>query len=111
MANKAWIGVDLDGTLAYYDGNYEPDKIGSPIIPMLNHIKNLINTGQTVKIFTARVCSLNSEEDREKATTAIKAWCKKYIGQELEITSEKDWYMIEYYDDRAVRVNYNEGTF
>lgn len=111
MANKAWIGVDLDGTLAEYNGWEGPEHIGPPVPKMLQHIKNLISLGWCVKIFTARVCSQLSEEEINTAKKAIEEWCTEYIGQKLEITSEKDFYMVEYYDDRAIKVNYNEGTF
>ena len=33
--DKSWIGVDLDGTLAYYDGWVSDDHVGDPIEPML----------------------------------------------------------------------------
>lgn len=32
---KGWIGVDLDGTLAEYDGWKGPDEIGAPVEPMV----------------------------------------------------------------------------
>ena len=111
MANKAWIGVDLDGTLAYYDGWKGPDSIGAPIPNMVEKVKQLLTLGWCVKIFTARVCSKHSEEEISEAIKAIEEWCLKHIGQKLEITSEKDFMMVEYYDDRAIQVKYNEGTF
>ena len=107
--NNGWVGVDLDGTLARYDGWKGPRHIGEPIIPMVNKVKQLIATGITVKIFTARVCSAQPEEELAVAKQAIAEWTKTYIGRELEATAEKDWNMIEYYDDRAVRVTYNSG--
>ena len=107
--NNGWVGVDLDGTLAKYDGWKGAGHIGEPIQPIVNLVKNLIQTGANVKIFTARVCSAQSEEDIITAKKAIAEWTLKHIGKELEATAEKDWNMIEYYDDRAVRVIYNSG--
>lgn len=107
--NNGWVGVDLDGTLAKYDGWKGPDYIGEPIQPMVEKVKQLLATGVTVKIFTARVCSTQPKEELEIARKTIVEWTKQHIGKELEATAEKDWNMIEYYDDRAVRVNYNTG--
>lgn len=52
---EGWIGFDLDGTLAKYDGWNGIDHIGEPIEPMVSLIKVLHAEGKTVKILTARV--------------------------------------------------------
>ena len=109
MISKGWIGFDLDGTLAIYTCWQGPTHIGEPIQPMVDKVKQLLAIGTEVRIFTARVCSQTSEEEKAQAIEAINKWCVKYIGQKLPITSEKDWNMIEYYDDRAVSVDYNTG--
>jgi hypothetical protein len=119
MTESGWIGVDLDGTLAEYHGWNGENNIGSPIPLMIERVKNWIANGITVKIFTARVCingaySLESKKfadtkfsnDQEKM---IKEWCKKYIGQELEVTNKKDFSMIELWDDRCRQVIMNTG--
>jgi len=49
-----WIGVDLDQTLAFYDEWRGVDHIGEPIPNMLEMVKGLLESGETVKIFTAR---------------------------------------------------------
>ena len=51
---KGWFGVDLDGTLAFYDG-YKGEVIGAPIPKMIDRVKRWISKGRTVKIMTARV--------------------------------------------------------
>ena len=107
--NNGWVGVDLDGTLAKYDGWKGPAHIGAPIKPMVEKVKQLLTTGITVKIFTARVCSAQPKEELKIARKTIAEWTKQHIGRELEATAEKDWNMIEYYDDRAIRVAYNSG--
>lgn len=106
---KGWVGFDLDGTLACYTGWQGPDKIGEPIQPMLTLVKDLIAKGTKVKIITARVCSKNTPEFIELAKEAIEEWCLKYIGKKLPVTAEKDFAMIEFYDDRAITVEYNTG--
>ncbi len=104
---KGWYGVDLDGTLAYYkcwQGNHS---IGEPVPRMLERVLKWLAEGRDVRIFTARVSSNNPH--REEAMAAIKAWCIKYIGRELPMTAEKDFGMIELWDDRCVQVIPNEG--
>ncbi len=34
-SNSGWIGVDLDGTLAHYEGWNGANHIGEPLAPML----------------------------------------------------------------------------
>jgi len=111
--NSGWIGVDLDGTLARYDGWKGVDHIGEPITPMTVRVKEWLEDGKTVKIFTARVAGHGmvdlSTGKPVDAITPIKQWCKKHIGQELEVTNVKDFGLIELWDDRAVRVEMNTG--
>ena len=100
----SWIGVDLDGTLAHYEGFGDGKSIGEPIPRMLLRVKGWLNQGKKVKIFTARV-SYNNEKQKK----LIKKWSLKHIGQELEVTCFKDFGMIELWDDRAIRVEKNTG--
>lgn len=97
-----WIGVDLDGTLARYDGWIGPDHIGEPIPIMLERVKQWIADGIIVKIFTAR-CGIPEQ------VAPIAAWLEKYGIGGLEITNVKDFSMMELWDDRAVRVVTNTG--
>lgn len=99
-----WIGVNLDGTLAYYDPSisYNPGYIGDPIPKMLERVKKWISEGRKVKIFTARCCV------REHIPPIIEYLEKHGIGG-LEITNIKDYNMIELWDDRCVQVKKNTG--
>ena len=57
MAEKQKRGhilVDLDGTLAIYNGYVGPTHIGEPVPKMLERVKSWLADGKTVKIFTAR---------------------------------------------------------
>lgn len=108
MTNKGWIGVDLDGTLAYYDEWKGSTHIGEPIPAMVRRIKRWLSKGITVKICTARACGRNRKE-LAAVTKAVKAYCKKHIGVELEVTNEKDYGMIELWDDQCVQVIPNTG--
>lgn len=107
-----WIGVDLDGTLAHYDHWRGPTHIGEPIPPMVARVKAWLKAGIEVRIFTARVSTDHTEaRDAEAALArqAIFEWSLQHIGTLLPSTSEKDYGMIELWDDRAIRVEKNTG--
>ena len=99
---EIWTGVDLDGTLAFYDRSSSSDRIGDPVPAMLKLVKKMINHGIRVKIFTARA------QDPEQLPI-IRKWLKKNNLPELEITNVKDYYMQRLYDDRCIQVEQNTG--
>lgn len=105
--SDGWIGFDLDGTLAKYNGWQGEEHIGKPVIPMLNLLIGYLLNSRKVKIFTARVSSMNP--NREEARKAIERWCIIHIGQVIPITSEKDFEMLDLYDDRCHHVEANTG--
>jgi hypothetical protein len=102
-----WIGVDLDGTLAVYDNYLGTSQIGEPVPLMLERVKNWLNRGINVKIFTARASLKNPT--RQEDIFKIKEWCIRHIGIELEVTAEKDYGMIQLWDDRCIQVVTNTG--
>ena len=108
QASKEWIGVDLDGTLAQYDGYKGPGVIGEPVPKMLARVKDMLAAGKNVKIFTARVAF--NKTGSPIAREAIKRWTKKHFGAPLEAVSEKDPDMTELLDDRATQVVRNQGV-
>lgn len=99
---EAWIGVDLDGTLARYTGWKGATKIGTPIPRMVRRIRRWVSHGKKVKIFTARA-------DDERSVNAIKKWLKDNELPDLEVTNLKDQHCIQFWDDRAVSVEKNTG--
>lgn len=105
---SGWIGVDLDGTLAHYDeGSLRGiEHIGPPIPAMLKRVQHWLQTGQEVRIFTARATGI----DQERACHAIRVWCALHIGRVLPITATKDFACIQIWDDRAVQVLPNTGV-
>ena len=105
---NGWIGVDLDGTLAEYKQWQGASNIGKPIPLMLKRVKQWMAEGKDVKIFTARVSSNNPV--KEESIMAIHKWCIEHIGQTLPVTAEKDYGMIELWDDRCVQVIPNTGV-
>ena len=110
--NQGWIGVDLDGTLTIHkfmevwDGS-----IGEPIPLMVARVKAWLDRGIRVKIVTARVAYYFDDDARNVETQRelVRLWLIKHIGQVLEVTAEKDFGMIELWDDRAIRVITNTG--
>lgn len=107
-----WIGVDLDGTLAVYDGWRGIHHIGEPIPLMVERVKAWLEKGEDVRIFTARVGPQRSDVPDEIGAImfTIQEWCIKHIGHLLEITCQKDCYMRELWDDRCVQVIANTGA-
>ncbi|MBY3231862.1 hypothetical protein [Rhizobium laguerreae] len=103
MANRGWYGVDLDGTLATYDHWRGIDHVGEPIMPMVRRVREWLDRGEEVRIFTARCAG------PEDCKPAIEKFCLEYIGEILPITNIKDFGLIELWDDRAVQVIYNTG--
>lgn len=104
-----WIGVDLDGTLAEYNGWEGVDHIGPPVPLMLERVKAWMEEGTEVRIFTARVSVVMDSEEGVKAEKALNAWMMQHIGRLIPVTCCKDFGMIELWDDRAVRVQHNTG--
>lgn len=109
---SGWTGVDLDGTLAQYDG-WKPDgSIGAPVPLMLERVKRWLASGRDVRIVTARVNPAGREEFPEQFAAQrrlIAAWCLEHLGQEIPVGYEKDLKMYELWDDRAVQVIPNTG--
>lgn len=105
--NQGWIGVDLDGTLARYEGWKGEDHVGEPVPEMLRRVKQWVASGREVRIFTARVSV--DEPARSRVVRSIQAWCKKNGLPALPVTNTKDFAMSELWDDRAVAVEHNTG--
>lgn len=107
MSNEsiAWVGVDLDGTLAVYDGWKGIQHIGEPIPAVVEYVQSLIESGIEVRVFTARC------QEGTLAIDVIKVWCLRNIGYDLPVTDKKDFGMVFFIDDRAVAVEKNTGKF
>lgn len=100
------VGVDLDGTLAQYDGWKGHEVIGAPIPAMIERVKQYLARGDKVVIFTARA---SEDPAKEMAMKQIQAWSLQHVGQILDITNEKTPEMVRIYDDKARQVIENEG--
>jgi hypothetical protein len=108
---SGWIGVDLDGTLATYGGWKGETHIGEPIVPMMDRVREWVAKGTEVRIMTARVSGLAGRHEADKATisSAIQDWLESHGLPRLAVTCEKDYGMVELWDDRAVTVQMNTG--
>ena len=115
--SPGWIGVDLDGTLAHYDG-WNGGAIGEPVPAMLRRVEDWLAMGREVRIFTARVAAtgkrkasgeVDSQEFADAQRQAIQDWTHKHLGVRLRVTAVKDFAMAELWDDRAIGVKLNEG--
>jgi hypothetical protein len=103
MTMSGWVGVDLDGTLAVYNGWKDGGAIGEPVPLMAKRVKEWLLQGVDVRIVTARY------DMGEFEILRIKAWTKQHFGVELKVTNAKNFAMIELWDDRAVSVQGNTG--
>src|SRR5271157_418140 len=98
------IAVDFDGTLVSYS-NYKTQalEIGEPIKSMVDRVKDWLDQGKKIVIFTARA-------KYKDQIPLIKQWCKDNLGQELDVTNVKRETFTEIWDDLAKQVERNKGT-
>jgi len=96
-----WIGVDFDGTLAKSSGRTGAP-LGKPVPGMIDRVRGWLDDGRKVRIFTARA---DSPSERYRITE----WLKDHGLPALPITNRKDSDMVELWDDRAIRVQHNQG--
>lgn len=101
--SQGWVGVDLDGTLAVYDGWKGIEHIGEPVQPVVDLVKKLLDRGIEVRIMTARC------EEGQQAMSWVMHWAYKVFGKWLVVTDRKDFGMIALIDDRALPVERNTG--
>ena len=97
-----WIGVDLDGTLAHWDGWKGHEHIGEPIPAMVERVKRWIKMDIEVRIFTARASI-------PEHTIPVEKWLARNGLGGLRVTNEKDYRMLQLWDDRCVQVVPNTG--
>lgn len=111
MTRQKVIAVDLDGTLAVYDGWKGHSHIGAPIPEMVFRIKNWIGFDKyKVVIFTARITNDADTGVEPARVEEIRNWLEQAgLPRDLDITNQKRKEFAEMWDDRAVRVEANTG--
>lgn len=97
---RGYIGIDLDGTLAHYDG-WKDGAIGEPIKLMADRMFTWIKSGQEVRIVTAR--GVGDERIR------VQQWLWEQFRLMIPVQNTKTFRMHELWDDRAVQVIPNTG--
>ena len=102
ILDQPWVGVDLDGTLVPSTAYKGLHHVGKPIPNMLARVKDWVEGGIVVKIMTARA----SHPD---GIAPVKKWLKKHGLPDLEVTNQKDFLMLELWDDRAIQVIEDTG--
>lgn len=105
LEGDGWVAIDLDATLAFYDGPKGELEIGMPIAPMQTYVRSLIRRDVKVCIFTARMSRGNTFDVK----MAIQTWCEIHLGKILPITCIKGMNIKEFFDDRAHHVVPNKG--
>lgn len=105
---KRIIAVDLDGTLAQYDGWKGIGHIGCVIPEVANAMELAQAEGAEVHLFTARV---SDPEDAAEAHQVISKWAEANHFNFASITAVKHKFFTEFWDDRAIQVIKNEGIF
>jgi hypothetical protein len=103
--------VDLDRTLAFFDEWKGATNIGEPIPAMLQKVKEWLAKGDEVVIFTARICPdgrYTKKEEVEPAIKAVKEWCVRHVGEELDVTCQKGVCDV-IFDDRCEHIDINTG--
>ena len=95
MQERDWVkekivSIDFDGVLAKYEGFKGPTVLGEPIKGAKEFVQNIIDSGFTPVIFTARKPKL------------IIAWLEEYEFPDVEVTNMK-YPSLVYIDDRCVK--------
>lgn len=102
ITRDGYISVDLDGTLAMYDGWQGPHHIGPPIPAMEKRIHNWLADGWEVRICTARA-------SQAEQIPVVEEWLVAHGFPKLKVVNYKDYGMIQLWDDRCVQVIPNTG--
>jgi hypothetical protein len=101
---QGWIGVDLDGVLAYEGPKWKGTEFIGHIIPVMkNRVLRWLREGKEVRCFTARI------HNDPPAARYVRDWLDHNGLEKVGMTCVKDQDLMEYWDDRAVSVERNTG--
>lgn len=103
------VAIDLDGTLAQYDGWIGPEHIGVPIQNVVALCHALNTKGIKVILYTCRnnmtmndKYKINTYEVRDRIRDWLDVWGLSFITLSLDYGKP---FAHVYFDDRAVRFN------
>jgi len=71
--DQSWYGVDFDGTLAKQT-KYSPTELGKPNPEVVAKVRQHLDRGDTVKLYTAR-----AENNDPKEIAALQKWMKLHV--------------------------------
>jgi hypothetical protein len=108
MKKHKQIAIDFDKTLHFYEGRQHFWDLQKPIPKMLERVKTWLKEGHKVSIFTARVA--HDESTNSKQTKLVQDWLELHDLPRLPVTATKFSYFDEFWDDKAISVNKNEGS-
>lgn len=102
------IGVDLDGTMAHYNGWAGEDHIGEPIEAVCARVRAALMAGMDVWVFTARMS--HPERIPGRCESVVAQWTLRVFGRVLPVTGMKRIEFDEIWDGKAVGVGSNTGV-
>lgn len=105
------IAIDLDKTLAFHESSWGVSRVGEPIVPMVEKVKEWLTKGYKVTIFTSRVNEFDrsSKKEIDEQVKMIEEFLNRAGLPLLPITSIKRRYFTHYVDDRSYHVERNLG--
>ncbi len=110
MDKKIHIALDFDKTLATHESEWGIDKIGEPIWPMVEKVREWLAKGYLVTIFTARVApEFHTIYQIHQQNGMIWDFLGKVGLPALPITAIKSPKFSHFLDDRAYHVGPNSG--
>jgi hypothetical protein len=103
------IAVDLDGTLAHYDGWKGQREIGAPLPGAREALEQLVAAGHRVMVYTCRCGDWQRETwgdglSRDESAAIVKAWLDEHgFHGSVEVYTGDGKPLADYYvDDRAI---------
>lgn len=101
------IALDFDKTLATHEVGTGIDKVGEPILPMIELAKEWVKKGYEITIFTARMAHDGPIALKQKAK--IHKFLLDNGLPAFDVTCIKWGYFTHFVDDRAYHVDANTG--
>ena len=104
---KPHIALDFDKTLAYHKSEWGVSRVGEPIAPMVERVKDWLAKGYGVTIFTVRMNRTGPELQQQ--IDMIDEFLVKVGLPILPKTAVKQRHFSHFVDDRAYHVEPNSG--